>query len=75
MRIDVAGLAVPRLVYGTAWKEAQTEALVRMAIERGFRGIDTANQLRHYDEAAVGRAISAMLQRRFVTRSEPRFSS
>ncbi len=28
----------------------------------GFRGIDTANQRRHYDEAAVGRAIAASVE-------------
>ena len=51
--------AVPRFLYGTAWKEDRTEALVRRALEAGFRGIDTANQRRHYFEAAVGSAVAA----------------
>ena len=55
--IDYKGVSVPTFFYGTAWKEARTEAATRMAIEAGFRGIDTANQRRHYDEAAVGSAI------------------
>jgi diketogulonate reductase-like aldo/keto reductase len=49
----------PRLLYGTAWKKAQTGRLVARAIEAGFRGIDTACQPRHYDEAAVGAAVAA----------------
>jgi diketogulonate reductase-like aldo/keto reductase len=44
-------------LYGTAWKEERTEALVRLALQNGFTGIDTANQRRHYFEAAVGEAI------------------
>ena len=51
--------AVPRFLYGTAWKEGRTEALVRQALDAGFRGIDTANQRKHYFEAGVGRGIAA----------------
>jgi diketogulonate reductase-like aldo/keto reductase len=47
------------MIYGTAWKKAQTEALVTMAIGHGFRGIDTACQPKHYDEAGVGRGVAA----------------
>jgi diketogulonate reductase-like aldo/keto reductase len=54
-----AGGSVPRFLYGTAWKEDRTEALVRLALDAGFRGIDTANQRRHYFEAAVGSAVAA----------------
>jgi len=50
---------VPTFIYGTAWKEARTAELVRGALEAGFRALDTANQRRHYDEAAVGRALAA----------------
>src|SRR6266852_1880224 len=50
--------STPSFIYGTAWKEERTEALVTEAIAAGFRGIDTANQRRHYHEAAVGKAIS-----------------
>ena len=37
---------------------------------RDFRGIDTANQRRHYDEAAVGRGIAAAIAGGLVTRDE-----
>lgn len=53
------GFTVPSFVYGTAWKEDRTEALVRQALDVGFRGIDTANQRKHYDEAGVGAALQA----------------
>jgi diketogulonate reductase-like aldo/keto reductase len=52
---------IPNMLYGTAWKEDATENLVCAAIEAGFRGIDTANQRCHYNEEAVGSAISRML--------------
>jgi diketogulonate reductase-like aldo/keto reductase len=48
----------PCLIYGTAWKEERTEALVRLALSAGFRAIDTANQRKHYVEAAVGAALA-----------------
>jgi len=51
---------LPPFLYGTAWKEDQTERLTRLAIESGFRGIDTANQRKHYFEAAVGAGIAAL---------------
>lgn len=47
------------ILYGTAWKEDRTAELVRLALEQGFKGIDTANQRRHYFEAAVGEAVAA----------------
>ena len=56
---EVAGMRVPRFLYGTAWKEERTQQLTELALAQGFRGLDTANQRRHYDEAAVGRAIAA----------------
>jgi len=49
----------PVFLYGTAWKEEDTARLTRMALEAGFRGIDTANQRRHYHEAGVGEALAA----------------
>lgn len=55
--IEVAGTAVPTFLYGTAWKEDETERLTRLALDSGFRGIDTANQRKHYHEAAVGAAL------------------
>lgn len=59
--IEVRGVRVPGLLYGTAWKEDATESLVFGALTTGFRGIDTANQRKHYDEAGVGRAIARAL--------------
>lgn len=56
---DLAGVQVPRLVYGTAWKEDRTAALVATALAAGFRGIDTANQRKHYLEAGVGEGLVA----------------
>lgn len=53
----VQSVTVPAFLYGTAWKEEKTEELTRLALTAGFRGIDTANQRRHYVEAAVGRAV------------------
>jgi diketogulonate reductase-like aldo/keto reductase len=63
-------LPVPRFLYGTAWKEAATQRLVELAIAEGFRGIDTANQRRHYDEAAVGAGICAAIAAGRVTREQ-----
>ncbi len=52
-------LAVPVFLYGTAWKVDHTPALVELALRMGFRGIDTANQRRHYFEAGVGQGLAA----------------
>jgi diketogulonate reductase-like aldo/keto reductase len=60
---EVAGVRVPRLLYGTAWKEEDTQRLTELALQTGFRGIDTANQRRHYHEAAVGEAIAVSIER------------
>ncbi len=48
---------IPTFFYGTAWKEERTAPLVRLALESGFRAIDTANQRKHYCEEAVGDAL------------------
>jgi len=61
---------VPRLLYGTAWKEDRTEALTELALRTGFRGIDTANQRRHYFEAGVGRGLAAAYRAGVVTRAD-----
>jgi diketogulonate reductase-like aldo/keto reductase len=66
----IDGIHVPRFLYGTAWKEDKTEGLVRLALQQGFRGIDTANQRRHYHEAAVGQAIAASIASGLVTRDD-----
>ncbi len=57
--LTISGVRVPRFLYGTAWKEDETERLTGLALRAGFRGIDTANQRRHYPEAAVGQAVAA----------------
>jgi diketogulonate reductase-like aldo/keto reductase len=60
----------PAFLYGTAWKEDRTEELVHLALAAGFRGIDTANQRRHYVEAAVGAAVAATLQGGTIKRED-----
>lgn len=47
---------LPRFLYGTAWKEERTKGLVKQALAAGFTAIDTANQRKHYFEAAAGEA-------------------
>lgn len=66
----IDGVRVPSFLYGTAWKEAATQELTELAIAQGFRGIDTANQRKHYDEAAVGRGITAAMAGGKLTRDE-----
>src|SRR5262245_12976525 len=61
---------LPRLIYGTAWKESDTQPLTEQALRHGFRGIDTANQRRHYHEAAVGQAVQSALGAGVVRRDE-----
>nr|HEX4318488.1 aldo/keto reductase [Kofleriaceae bacterium] len=51
----------PPLVYGTAWKDAATADCVDRALAAGFRGIDTANQRKHYHEAGVGHGLRGWL--------------
>jgi diketogulonate reductase-like aldo/keto reductase len=57
-------------LYGTAWKEQRTADLVELALRMGFRGIDTANQRRHYFEAGVGQGLSAAYRSGLVTRDD-----
>jgi len=61
---------VPSLMYGTAWKEERTEPLTRLALRAGFRGIDTANQRKHYFEEGVGAALKDALRSGEVLRAE-----
>ena len=51
---------IPSFMYGTAWKKDATAQLVQLAVSSGFRAIDTANQLIHYQEALVGEALVAL---------------
>ena len=59
--ISANGVRVPKVIYGTAWKKERTAALVERAVTLGFRGIDTACQPRHYDEAGVGAGLAQSL--------------
>ena len=68
--VEIAGIQVPRFLYGTAWKEDQTQRLTELGLEQGFHGIDTANQRRHYHESAVGQAITASIGRGVVARND-----
>ena len=51
---------IPSFMYGTAWKEEGTSQWVQLAVASGFRAIDTANQLIHYQEALVGEALQTL---------------
>jgi diketogulonate reductase-like aldo/keto reductase len=55
-----AGVRMPWIIYGTAWKKERTADLVVKAIQAGFRGIDTACQPVHYDEPLVGEALQRL---------------
>jgi diketogulonate reductase-like aldo/keto reductase len=62
--------SVPDFLYGTAWKEERTPALTELALRTGFRGIDTANQRRHYFESGVGQGLAAAYRAGVVTRAD-----
>ncbi|MBC7855049.1 MAG: aldo/keto reductase [Pirellulaceae bacterium] len=66
----IHNVCAPRFLYGTAWKEDQTQRLTELALQQGFRGIDTASQRRHYHEAAVGQAIAASIDSGVVVRED-----
>jgi len=61
---------VPDFLYGTAWKEDRTPALTELAVRMGFRGIDTANQRRHYFEAGVGQGLASAYRAGVLTRAD-----
>jgi diketogulonate reductase-like aldo/keto reductase len=67
---NVRGVDVPDFLYGTAWKEEATEGHVLEALRAGFRGIDTANQRKHYHEAGVGRGIARAVADGVVERDQ-----
>src|SRR6202451_3712581 len=62
--------SVPDFLYGTAWKEERTPALVELALRMGFRGVDTANQRRHYFEAGAGQGLAAAYRAGVVVRAD-----
>ena len=61
---------IPDFLYGTAWKEDRTAALTELALRTGFRGVDTANQRRHYFEAGVGEGLAAVYHAGVVSRAD-----
>ncbi len=63
-------IPIPEFLYGTAWKEERTAALTELALRSGFRGIDTANQRKHYFEEAVGEGIQAAVRAGIVRRDD-----
>ncbi len=63
-------MLIPDFLYGTAWKEDRTASLTELAVRMGFRGIDTANQRRHYFESGVGAGLAAAYRAGVTTRSE-----
>ena len=60
----------PFFLYGTAWKEERTAQLTLQALAAGFRGIDTANQRKHYFEAGVGEGLLTAYERFGLSRGE-----
>jgi len=66
----LSNMTIPAFLYGTAWKEERTAPLIRAAVQAGFRGIDTANQRRHYFEQAVGDALEELYQDGRLTRQD-----
>jgi diketogulonate reductase-like aldo/keto reductase len=62
--------SLPDFLYGTAWKEDRTPALTELALRMGFRGIDTANQRRHYFEAGVGQGLATAYRAGVVARAD-----
>lgn len=60
----------PSFLYGTAWKEGRTPELTALAIQSGFRAIDTANQRRHYFEAGVGEGLAKVYRSGLVKRED-----
>ena len=62
-------IPIPAFMYGTAWKKETTGDLVELAVNAGFRAIDTANQLIHYNEALVGQALQNLIQQGITRKS------
>ncbi|MGH7929926.1 MAG: aldo/keto reductase family protein [Candidatus Binatia bacterium] len=55
---------IPSFMYGTAWKKEATAQLVQLAVVSGFKAVDTANQMIHYQEALVGEALQTLEKKR-----------
>ncbi len=63
-------MPTPPFLYGTAWKEERTASLTLLALKAGFRGVDTANQRKHYFEAGVGEALAEAYDSGLVQRQD-----
>ena len=61
---------IPKILYGTAWKKADTKELVVTAVKTGFRGIDTACQPKHYYERGVGNALEELFAEGVIARED-----
>jgi len=57
----MAAAPIPPIIYGTAWKGTETAHWVENALVRGFRGVDTAAQPKHYHEPGVGEGLKRAL--------------
>src|SRR5690606_6225586 len=66
----IGQLQAPHFFYGTAWKEERTADLCFLALQSGFRAVDTANQRKHYFEKAVGEGLQKFLDLKKVDRSQ-----
>jgi len=62
--------ALPKIIYGTAWKKNRTKDLVELAVRTGFRAIDTACQPKHYYEPGVGLALQSLYSQNIVARND-----
>lgn len=60
--------AMPKLVYGTAWKKDRSSDLVYLALKHGFRGVDTAGQPKHYNEKGVGEGVQRAIKEGLIKR-------
>jgi len=70
MHLKRGDVTVPTFLYGTAWKEDDTKRCVSDALRAGFRGIDTANQRKHYFEAGVGEALKDAYENESLQRED-----
>ncbi|MHA2502907.1 MAG: aldo/keto reductase family protein, partial [Candidatus Kariarchaeaceae archaeon] len=67
---DLISKIQPFFMYGTAWKEDKTEELTLLALQNGFRAIDTANQRKHYYEEGAGNGIHKFLETEKMSRED-----
>ncbi|KAG8674365.1 hypothetical protein FPOAC2_00380 [Fusarium poae] len=68
MTLKGSSTAMPKLIYGTAWKKEMSADLVYTALKYGFRGVDTAGQPKHYDEKGVGQGFQRAIRDGIIKR-------